>query len=227
METETIRYMDVLPPMIPQRYRDMPESTGHEANLTVVPARFTHHDVYYGIKHRLIYFAIALLFGFGIFGGFYLRNMYLNKSAASKQNPGNYSGLPITDPTDTPPAEGSVNPELEPDGSDTAITEDPTPMPTAAVNPALAPVGNILYPTENLTIVGGGQVCFVEEISGSNTTGIMRRYSLNGKPFTAFEDLSTLCFTPEVGPNTVSFQYRNDQGGESGQIIRNFTYRAR
>ena len=105
----------------------------------------------------------------------------------------------------------------------TRIINTPTNMPKQ-VNP---PVINITYPSDGqiITFTGSSQqLCIVDQPSGGNTTGLQRKVNINNGGWSSYTPISTLCFQPQDGQNSLQLQYKNGAGDESGIYQRQFMF---
>jgi hypothetical protein len=124
-------------------------------------------------------------------------------------------------PTEEVPTSIPANPTAFPNQT---ITEDSiTPTPTQ--KPKNPPVMKISFPSEDLlsiTFTRQQTFCVVDvPISGSATK---RKHNINNTGWTQYAVLSTLCYDPAEGQNTLQLQYVSDDGTESEIYTRQFFF---
>ncbi|OGG01919.1 hypothetical protein A2Z33_01630 [Candidatus Gottesmanbacteria bacterium RBG_16_52_11] len=199
--------MDPLPPMIPQRYRDLPARPAAD-HLPMVPAGFGIRSSVSALGQHHLYIILPLILIIGLAAG-----LLLKKS------------VPVSDiPAATSSRTGQQ--DVSGPGSEVPAGRDESEEKiTRSVKSSLPPVVTIAYPAENQTLTGSGTVCLVETVSGGYTTGITRRYRINDAQWTQWSSLNTLCFAARSGLNSIEVSYRNATGNETDVLVRSFNYR--
>lgn len=99
-----------------------------------------------------------------------------------------------------------------------------TPEPTARTpNP---PKMKITYPTESqeITLSTGQTFCVVDAPDGGDQTELQRKQNINNGSWTNYATISTLCYDPAEGDNTLQLQYKNKYGEESAVYTVHFKF---
>jgi|GEM_PF-2369175 len=114
------------------------------------------------------------------------------------------------------------------------VTLTPTAKPTVKVTPTVTtapriprpPQMDISYPSENqsITLTNSQQFCVVDVPAGGDQSGLQRRQNVNNTGWSGYSSVTTLCFSPNEGQNTISLQYKNSYGEESNQYDRHFSF---
>jgi hypothetical protein len=126
--------------------------------------------------------------------------------------------------------ESSPTMSASPSSSPTLTAASPTPIitstPTTAPRTPNPPIINITYPSEMQSIEfsnPGQQLCLSDTPGGGDTSGLQRNHALNGGAWSGYSPMSTLCFSPNEGLNTIQLRYRNQHGDESTTYTRKFS----
>ncbi|OGK14296.1 hypothetical protein A3A93_03110 [Candidatus Roizmanbacteria bacterium RIFCSPLOWO2_01_FULL_38_12] len=137
-------------------------------------------------------------------------NASISKKPENSKNVGsNQSGNILKNPTATPKITIKITNTIAP----TKRTSNP-------------PVMNISFPSENqsITLTSSQQFCVVDTPAGGDQNGLQRRQNINNSGWSEYASITTLCFTPNEGQNSMILQYKNNSGDESTQYNRNFTF---
>jgi len=120
----------------------------------------------------------------------------------------------------------SISPTSSPKSS---ANSTPTPVPTPTAIPTKIPNPpqiSISYPSEmqSIEMTSGQQFCVVDIPAGGDTSGLKRRHNINDAGWTSYENMFTLCFSPNEGVNRIMLQYKNSYGEESTTYTRQFVF---
>ena len=99
--------------------------------------------------------------------------------------------------------------------------------PTAASSNSTQPPGmKVTFPSENqsVTLSSGQNFCVVDAPDGGNQTGLQRRQDINNQGWSSYAAMTTLCYNPPEGANTLSLQYKNSSGKESVIYTTHFQF---
>jgi len=179
------------------------------------------------VKILTISVIILLSFGVGVWAK-YQQSLKTDKTGIRK---GGFQDLLKTIMSDE---EGLEENQQETNGNGDGKIE-PLPAPVASVIPSVAPsptrqenppVIKISYPAEgqSIELTTDQTFCLVDTPEGGNTTGIQRKHRINNAGWTGYASMTTLCFDPQEGSNTVALQYRNSFGDESIIYSRQFQF---
>lgn len=153
------------------------------------------------------------------------------KSSSITLNPKNPQNVGINQNANiteklTPTVKVAIKPKKIITSTQKTFTINPTNTIAPTSKTANPPKMSISYPSENqsISLTTAQQFCVVDVPAGGNHTGIQRRQNINNGDWTGYSSVTTLCYTPKEGQNTVMLQYKNNQGEESTQYVRNFTF---
>lgn len=106
-------------------------------------------------------------------------------------------------------------------------TQTPVPIPTATPTKVPNPPQiNISYPSEmqSIEMTSSQQLCVVDIPAGGDTSGLKRRHNINDAGWTSYENIFTLCLSPNEGINRIMLQYKNSYSEESTTYTRQFVF---
>jgi hypothetical protein len=137
---------------------------------------------------------------------------------------------PTEEATDTPEPTEKI-PTRTPLTLTPAVTSTPVPTDTPNLSPTPSrnpdpPKMKITFPTEgqDISLNNTQTFCVVDTPDGGDQAGLKRRQNLNGSGWSSYDNITTLCYSPQDGSNTLELQYINAFNEESQDYTVHFTF---